>query len=55
MHDLEIEGKGHGKHQSQWSHSMANINLYTSQTCAFFASSHRFQDSHISDFVTLKM
>ena len=30
--------------KSQWSHSIANINLYKSRTWAFFASSHRFPD-----------
>ena len=35
--------------------SMDNINLYKSRTYAFFASFHRFPDTHISKFVTFKM
>ena len=35
--------------------SMANINRYKTQTWAFFASSHRFRDIHISKFVILKI
>ena len=55
MFDLEIEGQGHGGERLQWSRSMGHINLYKSHTCAFFASSHRFRDIHISKFVILKM
>ena len=36
-------------------HLMATINLYKRHTWAFFASFHRFQDIHISKFVTWKM
>ena len=44
----------HRVQDSQWSHSMANIKLYKSPTWAFFASSHRFRNIHISKFVTSK-
>ena len=37
---------------SLWCHSMANVNLYKSHIGAFFAISHRFQNIHISKFVT---
>ena len=40
MFDLEVESQGHGIQHLQWSHSMANMNLYESHTCAYFASSH---------------
>ena len=30
--DLENESQGHGIQHSQWSHSMANVNLYKSHT-----------------------
>ena len=33
MFDLENEGQRHGAQQLQWSHSMANINLYKSHSC----------------------
>ena len=49
MSDRENEGYGRGIH-----HSMANINLYKSHAKAFFASSNRFRDTHISEFVILK-
>ena len=54
---LENLGQGHGVglQHSQRYHSMANVNIFKSHTLAFFASSHRFRDSHISIFVTLKM
>ena len=55
MFDLENIGKGHGAQHSQWSHSIANINLYKSHTWALFACSHRFRAIHISKFVILKM
>ena len=44
MFVLENESYGHGVHQSQWSHSMANINLYKSHIWAFFASFYNLQD-----------
>ena len=46
MFDLE-KGQVYEVHQSQWSHSMININLI-SHSWAFFASPHHLQDSHIS-------
>ena len=55
MFDLVNEGQGHWVEHSQWFHSMANINLYESQTWAFFASSHRFRDVHISKCLTVKI
>ena len=35
MFDLEYEGHVHGVQQLQWSHLMANINLFKSHTRAF--------------------
>ena len=53
MFDLEHDGQYQGVKQSQWSHSMANINLYKRHKWTFLASSHRFYDCHIPKFVTL--
>ena len=56
MFYLENEGQSHGVHL-QWSHSMANINVYKSHrpTRAFFVSSNRLRDIYILTFVTWKM
>ena len=54
MCDLENFGNGHELPHLQWSQLTANINLCKSRSWAFFASSHSFQDIHISNFVTLK-
>ena len=40
--DPENSGRSHRLQHSQWSHFMANVNLYKSHTLAFYASSHRF-------------
>ena len=53
--DLENLGQGHGVNHSQWSSSMENIDVYKSRTGALFASSYRFWDIHVSQFMTLKM
>ena len=53
--DLENLSQGHIIQHLQLAHLMANINLYKNRTCAVFACSHRFQDIHISKFVTLTM
>ena len=53
--DLENKCQGHGVQHLQWSHSIANINLYKCHTWVFFPSSHSFRDIHISKFVTLNM
>ena len=52
--DLENLGQGHVVQHSQWSQSMANINLYKSHMRSIFVSSHHFWDRYISKFVTLK-
>ena len=44
MFDLENLGKGHGVHHSQWSHSMAHINIYRRHNLALSCCSHRFPD-----------
>ena len=43
---LENVGQCHGVQHSLWSYSMANINIYTRRTGAFFASFHGFRDNH---------
>ena len=51
MFDLKNLDQGHEVQLAQF----ANVNVYNSHTWIFFASSHRFIDISILNFVTLKM
>ena len=55
MFDLENFGQVHRVQHLQRSHSMTNIIVYKSYNLAFFASSHRFLLTSISNCVTLKI
>ena len=53
--DFENFEQGHEVEHLQWTYSIANIHFYKSHNWAFFADSRRFRDTHISNFVTMKM
>ena len=46
-YDLDNLDQDYVVQQWQWSHLMANINLYKNHILGCFSDSHRFRDSHI--------